>query len=70
MKKMSAVLFLAAAFCLCAEVLPEIPYYEKDAPAQTVSLVCEDGHLFAVLDGVKTDLLSLLPGSYRGELEK
>lgn len=42
---------------------------EKDAPAQTVSLVCEDGHLFAVLDGVKTDLLSLLPGSYRGELE-
>ena len=42
---------------------------EKDAPAQTVSLVCEDAHLFAVLDGVKTDLLSLLPGSYRGELE-
>jgi len=42
---------------------------EKDAPAQTVSLICEDGHLFAVLDGVKTDLLSLLPGSYRGELE-
>ena len=42
---------------------------EKDAPDQTVSLVCEDGHLFAVLDGVKTDLLSLLPGSYRGELE-
>ena len=42
---------------------------EKDAPAQTVSLVCEDSHLFAVLDGVKTDLLSLLPGSYRGELE-
>ena len=42
---------------------------EKDAPAQTVSLVCEDGHLFAVLDGVKTDLLSLLPGTYRGELE-
>ena len=42
---------------------------EKDAPEQTVSLVCEAGHLFAVLDGVKTDLLSLLPGSYRGELD-
>ena len=42
---------------------------EKDAPDQTVSLVCEDGHLFAVLDGVKTDLLSLLPGDYRGEVD-
>jgi len=42
---------------------------EKDAADQTVSLVCEDNHLFAVLDGVKTDLLSLLPGGYRGELE-
>ncbi len=42
---------------------------EKDAVDQTVSLIVEDGHLFAVLDGVKTDLLSLLPGSYRGELE-
>lgn len=42
---------------------------EKDAPEQAVSLVCEDGHLFAVLDGVKTDLLSLLPGGYRGELD-
>ena len=42
---------------------------EKDAPDQTVSLVCEDGHLFAVLDGVKTDLLSLLPGGYRGEVD-
>lgn len=42
---------------------------EKDAPDQTVSLVCEDGHLFAVLDNVKTDLLSLLPGGYRGEVD-
>ena len=42
---------------------------EKDAADQTVSLVCEDGHLFAVLDGVKTDLLSLLPGGYRGEVD-
>ena len=42
---------------------------ENDAPDQTVSLVCEDGHLFAVLDGVKTDLLSLLPGGYRGEVD-
>ena len=42
---------------------------EKDAPDQIVSLVCEDGHLFAVLDGVKTDLLSLLPGGYRGEVD-
>ena len=42
---------------------------EKDAPDQNVSLVCEDGHLFAVLDGVKTDLLSLLPGGYRGEVD-
>ena len=42
---------------------------EKDAPDQTVSLVREDGHLFAVLDGVKTDLLSLLPGGYRGEVD-
>ena len=42
---------------------------EKDAPDQTVSLVGEDGHLFAVLDGVKTDLLSLLPGGYRGEVD-
>ena len=42
---------------------------EKDAPDQTVFLVCEDGHLFAVLDGVKTDLLSLLPGGYRGEVD-
>ncbi len=52
----------------CFEALAQYKL-EKDAPAQTVSLVCEDGHLFAVLDGVKTDLLSLLPGSYRGELE-
>ena len=42
---------------------------EKDAPDQTVSLVCEDGHLFAVLDGVKTDLLSLLPSGYHGEVD-
>lgn len=42
---------------------------EKDAPPQNVSLTQEDGRLFALLDGVKTDLLSLLPGSYRGELE-
>ena len=42
---------------------------EKDAPDQTVFLVCEDGHLFAVLEGVKTDLLSLLPGGYRGEVD-
>ncbi len=42
---------------------------EKDAPAQRVSLMCEDGHLFALLDGVKTDLLSLLPGNYRGEMD-
>lgn len=42
---------------------------EKDAPAQRVALTQQDGRLFALLDGVKTDLLSLLPGSYRGELE-
>ena len=42
---------------------------EKDAPAQEVSLLCEDGHLFAVLDGVKTDLLTLLPAGYRGEVD-
>ena len=42
---------------------------EKDAPDQVVSLIGEDGHLFAVLDGVKTDLLSLLPGGYQGEVE-
>lgn len=42
---------------------------EKDALPQNVSLTQEDGRLFALLDGVKTDLLSLLPGSYRGELE-
>jgi len=42
---------------------------EKDASAQTVSLLCEDGNLFAVLDGVKIDLLSLLPGGYRGALD-
>ncbi len=52
----------------CFEALAQYKL-EKDAPVQTVSLICEDGHLFAVLDGVKTDLLSLLPGSYRGELE-
>ena len=34
MKKLSAVLLLAAAFCVRAEVLRDIPYYEKDAPAQ------------------------------------
>jgi poly(3-hydroxybutyrate) depolymerase len=34
MKKLSAVLFFAAAFCVSAEVLPDIPYYEKGAPAQ------------------------------------
>ena len=34
MKKLSAVLFLAVAFCVSAEVLPDIPYYEKDAPPQ------------------------------------
>ena len=42
---------------------------EKDAPEQTVTLICEDGHLFALLDGVKTDLLSLLPGGYKGEVD-
>ena len=34
MKKLSAVLFFSAAFCVSAEVLPDIPYYEKGAPAQ------------------------------------
>ena len=34
MKKLSAVLLFAAAFSVRAEVLPDIPYYEKDAPAQ------------------------------------
>ena len=34
MKKLSAVLILAAAFCVNAEILQEIPYYEKGAPAQ------------------------------------
>lgn len=34
MKKLSAVLVFAAALCVSAEVLQEIPYYEKDAPAQ------------------------------------
>ena len=34
MKKLSAILLLAAAFCVSAEVLQDIPYYEKDAPAQ------------------------------------
>ena len=52
----------------CFEALAQYKL-EKDAADQTVSLVCEDSHLFAVLDGVKTDLLSLLPGGYRGELE-
>ena len=52
----------------CFEALAQYKL-EKDAPDQMVSLVCEDSHLFAVLDGVKTDLLSLLPGGYRGELE-
>ena len=52
----------------CFEALAQYKL-EKDAPEQTVSLICEDSHLFAVLDGVKTDLLSLLPGGYRGELE-
>ena len=42
---------------------------EKDAPTQTVSLLCEDDHLFAVLDNVKIDLFSLLPGGYRGALD-
>lgn len=42
---------------------------EKDAPEQTVTLICEDGHLFALLDGVKTDLLSMLPGGYKGEVD-
>lgn len=42
---------------------------EKDAPEQNISLVCEDARLFAVLDGVKTDLLTLLPGGYRGEVD-
>ncbi len=42
---------------------------EKDAPPQNVALTREDGRLFALLDGIKTDLLSLLPGSYRGEIE-
>ena len=34
MKKLSAVLILAAAFSVSAEILQEIPYYEKGAPAQ------------------------------------
>ena len=42
---------------------------EKDAPEQTVTLICEDGHLFALLNGVKTDLLSLLPSGYKGEVD-
>ena len=52
----------------CFEALAQYKL-EKDAPAQEVSLLCEDGHLFAVLDGVKTDLLTLLPAGYRGEVD-
>ncbi len=50
--------------CFCALAEYKLT---KDAPNQSVSLICEDGHLFATLDNVKTDLLSLLPGSYHGE---
>lgn len=52
----------------CFEALAQYKL-EKDAPAQEVSLLCEDGHLFAILDGVKTDLLTLLPAGYRGEVD-
>lgn len=41
---------------------------EQDAPAQTVTVSVENGRLFALLDGTKTDLLALLPEGYRGEL--
>ena len=34
MKKTLFLLMFAAAFCVSAEVLKDIPYYEKDAPAQ------------------------------------
>ncbi len=34
MKKTLLALTFAAAFCVSAEVLKDIPYYEKDAPAQ------------------------------------
>lgn len=52
----------------CFEALAQYKL-EKDAPAQEVSLLCEDGNLFAILDGVKTDLLTLLPAGYRGEVD-
>ena len=42
---------------------------EKDAPAQNVAVSVADGRLFAQLDGARVDVLSLLPGGYRGELE-
>ena len=42
---------------------------EKDAPAQDVAVSVADGRLFAQLDGARVDVLSLLPGGYRGELE-
>ena len=41
---------------------------EKDAPAQRVAVSVADGRLFAQLDGARVDVLSLLPGGYRGEL--
>lgn len=34
MKKLSTILIFAAAFCVSAELLQEIPYYDKAAPAQ------------------------------------
>lgn len=42
---------------------------EKEAPKQEVMLSVADGRLYAVLDGAKTDVLSLLPSGYRGELD-
>lgn len=42
---------------------------EKDAPAQEVAVTAEDGRLFAQLDGVKVDMISLLPAGYQGELD-
>lgn len=42
---------------------------EKESPAQEVVLSVADDHLYAVLDGAKTDLQSLLPAGYRGELD-
>lgn len=43
---------------------------ENDAPKQDVLLTLEDGIIFAVLGGKKTELLSFLPESYRGEIDE